>query len=113
MSEQIKTEKVKNLQVGANIWAGLDTFLSGSLHFSDYPMNPEQLALNMIEGKVERKLKRSFDVIFPSIVQNPNTFVDKDDLPEKSVIVRKEHDIDPLVTLAPKILSSEPKPLCS
>ena len=57
MSEQIKTEKVKNLQVGANIWAGLDTFLSGSLHFSDYPMNPEQLALNMIEGKVEKKLK--------------------------------------------------------
>ena len=120
MSEQIKTEKVKNLQVGANIWAGLDTFLSGSLHFSDYPMNPEQLALNMIEGKVEKKLKRSFDVIFPSIsnkrismshsdiVQNPNTFVDKDDLPEKSVIVRYEHvDIDPLVTLAPKILSSE------
>ena len=56
MSEQIKTEKVKNLQVGANIWAGLDTFLSGSLHFSDYPMNSnrEQLALNMIEGKLKR-----------------------------------------------------------
>ena len=39
MSEQIKNEKVKNLWVGANIWAGLDTFISRSLNFSDYPMN--------------------------------------------------------------------------
>jgi len=42
-----------------------------------------------------------------NIVENRNTFVDKTDLPEESVIVSCEDGIVPLLSLAPRILSCE------
>ena len=47
---KIKEENVKGLEVGSTIWAGLDTFIDGSLEFTDFPMNTQQLSLNMVEG---------------------------------------------------------------
>ena len=47
---KIKEENVKGLEVGSKIWAGLDTFIGGSLEFTDFPMNTQQLSLNMVEG---------------------------------------------------------------
>ena len=110
-----KKDKLGNLEIGMNIWAGLDTFIEGPLELTDFPMTPEQLSLNMVEGNITKKLKHSFDVIFPAISRkkiklshsdilgNENTFVDVNDLPIGSVIVRTEAGFDPLVTLAPPI----------
>ena len=64
---KMKEESVKGLEVGSKIWAGLDTFIDGSLEFTDFAMSPKQLSLNMVEGVVTKKLKRSFDLIFPAI----------------------------------------------
>ena len=73
----------------------------------------------MVEGNITKKLnyKHSFDIIFPAISRkktklshsdilgNKNTFVDVNDLPIGSVIVRTQAGFDPFVTLAPPIKS--------
>lgn len=112
-----KTQKVERIQVGSKIWAGLDTFYQGpDLSLSDYPLTPDQLSLNLVEGVCVKRLKRSIEVQFPDnicrkrivflqkdICENRNTYVDEVDLPSKAVIVKSNEEIDYLAGLAPPL----------
>ena len=72
-----KDEQTANLKVGDLIWAGLDTFYSGDLRFSDFPMSPNQLSLNMVEGTIAKKLKRSYEAIFQQCLRKETAYVIK------------------------------------
>ena len=112
-----KSQKIETMNVGSKVWAGLDTFYQGpDLSLTEYPLSSEQLALNLVEGKCVKKMKRSFEIEFPSkickkkvvlnhkdLLDNQNTFVDEGDLPKKSIIVKSGDDMDYLVGLAPPL----------
>ncbi len=83
-------------------------------------MNAEQIKSNMIEGKIVKKLKRSCEVVFPEkitkktcvlshkdLVENPNTYLNRGDLPENSVVVGCGGEVDYLASLAPAKLSPD------
>ena len=116
----MKSQKIERIAEGSKIWAGLDTFYEGpDLSLTDYPMTPDQFALNLVEGHCVKKLKRSLEVQFPAdicknrvvfshkdLCENRNTFVDEADLPKNGAVIKSGEDIDYIVGLAPVVNES-------